>query len=88
MEQAGEFAGKSVLVTGAGGGVGSALIKLFSERGARVIGCDMSLEAMTGDGFYARHAFDLLDREGLEPAAKRIIAESGLPDIVINNAGW
>ncbi len=88
MEQAGEFAGKSVLVTGAGGGVGSALVKLFSERGARVIGCDTTLEAMTGDDFHARHAFDLLDREGLELAAERIIAELGLPDIVINNAGW
>jgi len=88
VEQAGEFTGKSVLVTGAGGGVGSALVKLFSERGARVIGCDTTLEAMTGDDFHVRHAFDLLDRDGLELAAKRIIAESGLPDIVINNAGW
>ena len=88
MEQAGEFAGKSVLVTGAGGGVGSALVKLFSERGARVIGCDAALETMTGDALHARYAFDLLDRDGLELAAKRIIAESELPDIVINNAGW
>ena len=88
MEDSGAFAGKSVLITGAGGGVGTALVHLFAARGARVIGCDLTLEAMRGDLFAARHAFDLGATEALEKTAQQIIATSGLPDIVINNAGW
>ncbi|MBA8818199.1 SDR family oxidoreductase [Ochrobactrum sp. GPK 3] len=88
MAHAGEFAGKSVLITGAGGGVGSALVKLFAAHGARVIGCDTTLDHLTAEELHSRHAFDLLDRSMLEPAAAQIIAADGLPDIVINNAGW
>ncbi|MCL7998102.1 SDR family oxidoreductase [Brucella sp. 21LCYQ03] len=88
MESSGEFAGKSVLITGAGGGVGTALVELFASRGARVIGCDLTLEAMPGDCFSSRHAFDLAAPETLEQASQDIIASDGIPDIVINNAGW
>ncbi|ANG97651.1 SDR family oxidoreductase [Brucella pseudogrignonensis] len=88
MEHSGEFAGKSVLITGAGGGVGTALVQLFSSRGARIIGCDTSIDVMQADGFDSRHAFDLLDRNALENAANDIMASDGVPDIVINNAGW
>ncbi|MFQ0815257.1 hypothetical protein AVM02_01820 [Brucella anthropi] len=88
MDHSGEFAGKSVLITGAGGGVGAALAALFAVRGARVIGCDMSVERMAASDFDSRHAFDLVDRAALETAANRIILSDGVPDIVINNAGW
>lgn len=88
MENSGDFAGKSVLITGAGGGVGTALVQLFAARGARIVGCDLTLDAMQGDLFSARHAFDLGAPETLETAAQHIIATSGVPDIVINNAGW
>ncbi|WP_420963455.1 SDR family NAD(P)-dependent oxidoreductase [Brucella sp. IR073] len=88
MEYSGEFSGKTVLITGAGGGVGSALVKLFTARGGRVIGCDRNLGSMTELELHARHEFDLLDRAGLEEAARHIIAADGLPDIVVNNAGW
>ncbi|MCX2696876.1 MULTISPECIES: SDR family NAD(P)-dependent oxidoreductase [Ochrobactrum] len=88
MENSGDFAGKSVLITGAGGGVGTALVQLFAARGARIVGCDLTLDAMQGDLFSARHAFDLGAPETLETAAQHIIATSGAPDIVINNAGW
>ncbi len=43
---------------------------------------------MTASDFHSRHAFDLLDRDALETAAQKIIASDGVPDIVINNAGW
>lgn len=88
MENSGEFAGKSVLITGAGGGVGTGLVHLFARRGARVIGCDLTDESMPGDYYSARHAFDLGDPEKVEASAEKIIAVSGVPDIVINNAGW
>ena len=83
-----EFENKTVLITGAGGGVGSALNAIFASRGAKVIGCDRSLENMAHSDFHARYIFDLLDRKGLEAAVQKILKESGVPDIVINNAGW
>lgn len=88
MRHPAEFENKTVLITGAGGGVGSALTALFASGGARVIGCDTTLENMVSSDFYARHVFDLLDRAGLNAAVQKIISDSGVPDIVINNAGW
>ncbi|PWK65000.1 SDR family oxidoreductase [Aminobacter sp. AP02] len=82
-----EFNGKSVLITGAGGGLGRALVAMFGERGARIIGCDQTVEAMSGLAL-AAHAFDLLDGTSIEPAMQALVEAEGVPDIVINNAGW
>jgi NAD(P)-dependent dehydrogenase (short-subunit alcohol dehydrogenase family) len=84
----GEFSGKSVLVTGAGGGLGRALVDIFNARGARVVACDQSRDAMAGLPAATIHVFDLLDRAVMQEAVKAIVEQDGLPDIVINNAGW
>jgi NAD(P)-dependent dehydrogenase (short-subunit alcohol dehydrogenase family) len=83
-----EFSGKSVLITGAGGGLGRALVAIFNEGGARVVGCDQYIEAMDGLDLAGRHSFDLTDRPGLATAARKLVEADGVPDIVINNAGW
>lgn len=83
-----DFGGKSVLITGIGGGLGRALAALFAARGARLIGCDQTLDAMDGLDLAGRHAFNLLDRDGIGPAVRRLVETDGLPDIVVNNAGW
>lgn len=83
-----DFGGKSVLITGIGGGLGRALAATFAARGARLIGCDQTLEAMDGLDLAGRHAFNLLDRTSIEPAVRHLIETDGLPDIVVNNAGW
>ncbi len=88
MTLEGEFSGKSVLVTGAGGGFGRALVDIFSTRGARVIACDQSVEAMAGLPTASTHVFNLLDRAAMQEAVEAIVKQDGLPDIVINNAGW
>ncbi|TIT54342.1 MAG: SDR family NAD(P)-dependent oxidoreductase, partial [Mesorhizobium sp.] len=36
----------------------------------------------------SRHVFDLLDRASVEAAVAAVLAKDGVPDILINNAGW
>ena len=83
-----EFEGKTVVVTGAGGGLGSAIVELMAQRGARVIGCDQSSEALGSPHLASRHVFNLLDRASIEASLGAILDKDGVPDILINNAGW
>ncbi|WP_027144546.1 SDR family oxidoreductase [Mesorhizobium sp. WSM3626] len=83
-----EFEGRTVIVTGAGGGLGSAIIALLADRGARVVGCDQSQEALASPHLASRHVFDLLDRASVEAAIAAVLEKDGVPDILINNAGW
>ena len=66
----GEFGGKTVLITGAGGGLGTALRTLFAARGAALILCDRETAALEGEGWPV-HAFDLLDQQSVATAARR-----------------
>ncbi|MEI9408403.1 SDR family oxidoreductase [Mesorhizobium sp. Cs1299R1N1] len=83
-----EFEGRTVVVTGAGGGLGSAIVALLADRGARVVGCDQSQEALASPHLASRHVFDLLDRASIEAAIAAVLEKDGVPDILINNAGW
>ena len=88
MTLEGEFSGKSVLVTGAGGGLGRALVDIFNAHGARIVACDQSGDAMAGLPAASTHVFDLLDRAAAGETVEAIVEQDDLPDIVINNAGW
>lgn len=83
-----EFEGKTIVITGAGGGLGSAIVELMAGRGARVVGCDQSMEALASPHIASRHVFDLLDRASIEAAISALLDKDGVPDILINNAGW
>ncbi|RAZ74820.1 SDR family oxidoreductase [Mesorhizobium atlanticum] len=83
-----EFEGKTVVVTGAGGGLGSAIVELMAGRGARIVGCDQSAEALASPHIASRHVFNLLDRASIEAAIPALLDKDGVPDILINNAGW
>ncbi|TPN43853.1 MULTISPECIES: SDR family oxidoreductase [unclassified Mesorhizobium] len=83
-----EFEGRTVVVTGAGGGLGSAIVALLADRGARVVGCDQSDEALASSHLASRHVFNLLDRASVEKAIAAVLDRDGVPDILINNAGW
>ncbi|TIU45283.1 MAG: SDR family oxidoreductase [Mesorhizobium sp.] len=83
-----EFEGRTVVITGAGGGLGSAIAALLAGRGAWVVGCDQSEEALASPHLASRHVFDLLDRASVEAAVAAVLAKDGVPDILINNAGW
>ena len=83
-----EFSARTVLITGAGGGLGTALMEHFAGGGARIIACDRATEGLDATGIAERRAFDLADRLACAEAAAAIIRDGALPDILINNAGW
>jgi NAD(P)-dependent dehydrogenase (short-subunit alcohol dehydrogenase family) len=81
-----EFAGKSVLVTGAGKGIGRATARLLAKRGAQVIALTRSAEDLaTLEAEIGCRSFpvDLADE-----AATREAARAALPfDLLVNCAG-
>jgi 3-oxoacyl-[acyl-carrier protein] reductase len=74
---------RAVVVTGAGGGIGSAVARAFAEAGARVCAVDVKEESLaelvpTLDGGPHRYeAVDLRDLSAHEPLFRRTIEELG-----------
>ena len=81
------FDGVRVLVTGAGGGIGTVLTARLADLGAHVIACDVAGADLSAGHIAERHVFDLRDSAAVRAAAAAIIA-AGAPDIVVSNAGW
>jgi NAD(P)-dependent dehydrogenase (short-subunit alcohol dehydrogenase family) len=82
-----DLAGIRCVVTGAGGGVGRALVSHLAARGAAVVACDLPGADLTAPGIVERHRFDLRDFAAAEAAAAAIVA-GGAPRVVVSNAGW
>jgi 2-keto-3-deoxy-L-fuconate dehydrogenase len=83
---AGEFAGRSALVTGGASGIGLATAKLLASRGARVAVLDRDM-ADSGHGLVSVIA-DVTDDEAVRSAVGEATAALGdRLDILINNAG-
>ncbi len=90
-----KFAGKTVVVTGAASGIGLATAKAFAEAGAQVVLTDVNAaagEAAAADlksiGDVRFMQLDVTDGASAEALAKRIEAECGRLDVVVNAAGW
>lgn len=78
------FEGKTVLVTGAAGGIGAAIVAGFRAEGARVAVADRDTEGVTAE---AHLDGDLLEASYADTLAERAHKALGGLDIVINNAG-
>jgi NAD(P)-dependent dehydrogenase (short-subunit alcohol dehydrogenase family) len=77
-----DWRGKTVLITGAAGGLGRALCRSFGERGAKIVAVDLDREALSALKNVEPICCDLTD----EQACREALA--GRPvDVVINNAG-
>ena len=89
------FTGKSVLVTGAGSGIGRATAIAFAEEGARVVVCDVSEEGghATVGTARERGAEAVFVRADVSKSADcaamvaQAVASYGRLDIAFNNAG-
>jgi 2-hydroxycyclohexanecarboxyl-CoA dehydrogenase len=80
------LAGKSVVVTGGGGAIGSAICRRFAEEEAKVLVADRNADSAASVAREVRGkalVFDIADYN----AAKAAIAAMAI-DVLVNNAGW
>jgi len=68
---------KTVLITGASGGIGAELVKKFSAEGWKVLATDRTPRAPGG------LTLDVTDEASVQALRKTV----GVPDVIINNAG-
>lgn len=80
--------GKTVLISGAGGGIGRSLVLAFQNAGAIVDGADREASMLDGLGVRHQVLFDQADPAGTRAAIKHYIAKAGTPDAVVSNAGF
>lgn len=80
--------GKTVLISGAGGGIGRSMVAAFKDAGANVIGADHDADLLAGLGLAGQVLFELADPKATRAAVERYIAEHGAPDAVVSNAGF
>jgi 3-oxoacyl-[acyl-carrier protein] reductase len=88
------LSGQRVLVTGAGQGIGAAIVTRFAEAGAEVIAANRTYEhaealaaTLRQQGLKAQPArFEDLSRRGLSSLVESVAAGGGL-DILLHNAG-
>ena len=87
--------GKTFIVTGAGGGIGGALVLDILARGGRVAGVDLKEDGMLATKAKAGknaemmtlHPLNIADREAVESTVQQIISDRGGVDGIINCAG-
>lgn len=90
---ANDFSGRIVLITGAAGGIGTALCSHFAALGAQVLAVDIDAAALdasiaaSGSEGVAAVPVDILDRAALRDAVGQAVERFGPIDTLINNAG-
>jgi len=86
---------KTALVTGAAGGIGAAIARLFAAQGATVIATDHQVEKLAAwagpgapDGDTIRFAaLDVTNEENWQQLTAQVMKDFGKIDILVNNAG-
>lgn len=86
--------GQTALITGGGGGIGSAIARRLAEAGAQVVitynsnaeKAQRTLDSLAGDGHWAAQA-SVTDSQRMRVLADDITDRCGRLDLVVNNAG-
>lgn len=92
-----DISGKLALVTGSSRGLGLALATGLAEHGARVILHGRDADAITrakdqvgaaaGGAEVPAVSFDVTDAGAVREGVAALVAEHGVPDVLVNNAG-
>ena len=90
-----ELSGKKVMITGAGGGIGSTQAKALAEFGADVALCDLNLDACRKTAaelevFNCKTtcvSIDITSKSSVVQAVEQVTKELGQIDILCNTAG-
>ncbi len=90
-----DYAGKVVVVTGAGGLICGAMARAFAQCGAKVAALDLNEDAvkalaneLKSEGFICEgYKANVLDRNSLEEVHQAVLKDLGACDILVNGAG-
>jgi short-subunit dehydrogenase len=90
-----DLADKLMVITGAAGGIGSALARAFAARGARLALVDREAESLvklaatleSAGHTVSTHVADVAEPASLARAREEILAQHGRVDVLVNNAG-
>lgn len=90
-----KFINKTVIITGAAGGIGTAITQRFLAEGAKVVAVDLSEEALEKLSYKMGNPEKLLlvktdisSEENTQQLYQRVKEKWNSADILINNAGW
>ncbi|HVH65807.1 MAG TPA: 3-oxoacyl-ACP reductase FabG [Candidatus Acidoferrum sp.] len=91
----GRFSGQTVLVTGAGHGIGAATAMRFAKDGAAVVVADIDANACSAvaeqiraeQGVAVVQASDVTQRESVEALVQRAVSDVGHLDVLVTCAG-
>ena len=75
-----------VLLTGAGGGIGHALVATFNAAGALLSGADREASLLDKLDLHRRLVFDLADAAATAGAVGELLRDT-VPDVLVSNAG-
>jgi len=90
-----KFIDKTAVITGAAGGIGTAITQRFLDEGAKVVAVDLSTEALEKLAFKMGNPENLLlaktdisSEDSTQQLYQQIKDKWNSVDIIINNAGW
>lgn len=83
----GRLAGRAAIVTGAGRGIGRAIVARLTAEGARVAALDLNIDEARGSGGALALQCNVADSQSVAAAVANARAEFGRLDIAVANAG-